>query len=601
MANLSELPYVNGTPSFTQLRVEWVHNGVLLTGATTQFGDDGVANRVGRQLLKNIETLEGNIVSVNDEVISLGTELEKIKEDLGEAGTTSIIESVNKNTGDLVTTNLRIDANVQRIDTIDNDLAIIKPTLGYATISAPISESVNRLKAEVGNRNDQDLDGNPSPGTEATGLIRRTNDINTQVVVNRNDITELKQTLDAANIPALIADADQFRTELGPTPAIGTPTVYSRFSNVEIESTRLNSEIVSIKDSLGPDPLGPIVSSQTTAISELDSSVDAINTSVAALRTDVDLNTNKITNINSAIAEIQTTVGDQNSGLVKSNSELRSTVGIDSVTPTSVIGRLNTLENSSTAHGSSLQDIEVILGSSTTGLQGDVAANKTAINGNSGATDPVEKVGLMTATKELNQAVSITNGVVNTLALRYPYALKKLSVLSDNLTKLDATKISSYLGTDALKSVKGTAGVASISQNVDFSSAIAAEVIHIDVSTFDYVNSTPIADFEADLRALLDLVITPTSTSRVLLSTGFKSTQVAGAVYPAANTAGHRMSDYVDVVKIVADDFSLPVLDTCDESGIIEKNNAAFVNATGLNIKGQERLNISIAGFIGTK
>lgn len=624
MTELKQLPYVDGTPDEGQRRIDWIKNGDLLEGSETKYGNGGNLNAAGVQIQKNIITLFENLEFLLSNQNEIYVDIDKINEILSDLNNVSLIETVNSHSKDISDINDEIEIFNESINLIKNDQDKLKETVGDeipGNGSNSILMDLFIIKTNIGNKFGFDINGQASPDNPASGLFLRIDDITTQVNTNKSDIGEIKDKLNSADLDGISKNIDGMRQELGQKPQTSN-TIYERLNGLEDAETEIKSDISEIKLSIGTGKIIDKVNKNSSDIVDINESIDGqggIKEDIATLNNVVFVSSTGLVSRMDAISKdvdgLKADVGNKDSGLVKSNTDIRALLGIDSVTADSVLGQLNSLDNDQTLLDNRLQDLEVSINTPTTGI-GDIArTNKSAIFGNSQSEDPVEKAGLMASTKAIRTGLAQTNQVLTSIIDRIPYTGLKFASISDgtytNIDEAIASRLNmTYFG----KSVKGQ-GISSLSQLNDFSDVITANVILVNVGTYDYgfnFNLGSIDDannsysgqpsFYNELYKLLDSIITPTSKSRVFITNGYRTTEFTDSVkYPNKNSLGKSLDDYSKAIEDVAKIFGVPVIDTNNELGISPKNSKVFLNSTGFTDEGSKRFLNLVSGSISSK
>ncbi|ADG60070.1 fibritin neck whisker [Acinetobacter phage Acj9] len=605
---LKELPFVDGLPGEGQARLAWIANGVLLTGTETKYGNEGVANRFGVQLQKNIVILSENISLLAGENAASNVEIEKIKEDLAALGESGVIDTINLHTSEIAAINEKNAAQDGILQVLGQSNDEILARLGD-TDDVPIHDSLEHLKNTVGNKANEDINGLPSPGTPSSGLISRLESATSQTVKNRDDISVINSRLDAADLSGMHIESSKVRHELGVSPPEGTPSIYTRLGTVETVSSANVASIAEIKLAIGPGSITTRVETNTSNISKLDTQINGASGVVDDL-IEID---QRVDTLSDGVAQVKLDVAtvaskaDINTLAIES---IKTEIGGASPAPTSILGRLSEHDTQLELNSSAIQEIQVVLGSSTTGLQGSVASHSKTLNGDSTAVDPVDKAGLILSTKALRTELTQTNSAINTIIARMPYTGKSFSSLSDGTFTSTDVQIVSKLNALQGKSVKSSAGISEIASHTDFAEAIKSDVILINVGPWDYGTDTTLGAIEdtsgttfyAELHKLLSLVVTPTSKSRVFITTGYKSTKFADHNrYPAADANGVKYEQFVTAIKEVSAKFAVPVINTDSESGIIPLNATLFLDETGFTADGITRFATLVSGTINSK
>ncbi|WJJ54810.1 fibritin [Acinetobacter phage AB1I1M-1] len=624
MTELKQLPYVDGIPDEGQRRIDWIKNGDLLEGSETKYGNGGNLNAAGVQIQKNIITLFENLEFLLSNQNEIYVDIDKINEILSDLNNVSLIETVNSHSKDIADINDEIEIFNESINLIKADQDRLKEIVGDeipGNGSNSILMDLFIIKTNIGNKFGFDINGQASPDNPASGLFLRIDDITTQVNTNKSDIGEIKDKLNSADLDGISKNIDGMRQELGQKPQTSN-TIYERLDDLEGAETEIKSDISEIKLSIGTGKIIDKVNKNSSDIVDINESIDGpggIKEDIATLNNVVFVSSTGLVSRMDAISKdvdgLKVDVGNKDSGLIKSNTDIRALLGIDSVTADSVLGQLNSLDNDQTLLDNRLQDIEVSINTPTTGI-GDIArTNKSAIFGNSQSEDPVEKAGLMASTKAIRTGLAQTNQVLTSIIDRIPYTGLKFASISDgtytNIDEAIASRLNmTYFG----KSVKGQ-GISSLSQLNDFSDVITANVILVNVGTYDYgfnFNLGSIDDannsysgqpsFYNELYKLLDSIITPTSKSRVFITNGYRTTEFTDSVkYPNKNSLGKSLNDYSKAIEDVAKIFGIPVIDTNNELGISPKNSKVFLNSTGFTDEGSKRFLNLVSGSISSK
>ncbi len=627
---LSQLPYIDGLPEVEgQQRLSWIKNGELLEGAESRFGHDGNLNKVGVQLQENIKYLAEHFDFINADFEVNNAKLAELIEMLGDAATSELIDLVNKHSDDINSINDLIVVLTHRIDNLDTTVGNLTSLVGaHKPESGPnnIFDDLLFIKTEIGNKQDFDINGQSLPGNQSTGLIYQVDTIGRQTSANEDAITLIIDELTDGNFTQIHKDLSQIRTELGPTPAGATITpVYTRLTALETGAASTDTDIAKIREDIGPGKLVDSVTANETAIELLDTQINSTNglaNTVNALSLEIsDPNTGltkKLNDTNAKVDGLTTTIGTSDAnGLQKEIKDLKVALGT-SETPSpagSALGRIILIEADQVSTFATVQDIQVILGTSTTGLQGEVDKHEKAIYGNPAGASPIEQAGLFAATNSiLNTQNSITPIVMQLLNAQI-YKDQTVSVLGDATTTVTSSNIIVDTGMRiGLNDVKATAGVATITSNSNYSSAITSNIIVINTGTYDYLFNTTlgtIADavdgyagtptFYSELYKLLSSVTSASPTNKVILTTGVRYYNAFGSstvTYPSLNANSNSAADFTKAIKDVGAIFALPVLDSNNLLGINQKNYTTFTTSAGLSTEGVTRARKVIANFI---
>lgn len=625
MTVLEKLPYVDGLPGDNQARISWILNGDLLNGSDERYGNDGNLNEAGVQIQRNVVTL-AELIDTNDIGLSeVKDEILSINEKLGELADIGVVDTLNSHSEEIATlkttTQEILDHNTAQdlvVEGITATIGVNPPENGSATIQ----DNLLNIKIKVGNEFGEDINGLPLPDNDRTGLIRKVHDVTTQVVTDKNRIDSLESTLTALNPVAIKSDVNQIRTELGNNPK--SSTVYDRLNSLETKDANIESTLNRIDINIGNHNVATELSDHETKLSSLDAELNTVSTGIKprldVVETQINAPTTgivaKLDDALNDVLDLQLIVGDTAStGLRKDIVDLNAQLG-DSVNPEegTIRAQIANLGAGQLSNASQIQDINVILGTSTTGLQGDSAKFGKSLYGDSAASDPVDVQGVVSTTKTLYGSLITTNEAVASLASNYNYANKSFSTISDVLVSgVQATIAPKLRVGTSIASTVGSAGVESINLSANLATSKTADVVLVNVGTYDYVENTPLGTisdaaeggtagtFYFELFKLIDSIVTATGTNRVILSNGIKTTQYGSTAYPAANTAGHKFEDYTLAIKEIAELFSLPVIDTANESGINIKNSPIFATSAGLTAEGKLRLTNLLSASINSK
>lgn len=625
MEILNQLPFVDGVPEDGQSRLTWIRNGEQLVGADKKYSNEGNANILSVQLQKNIVFLAENfdLLKVNQDLSA--ADIEKIKEILNDAGTEGLIELVNTNTEQIRLLNIAVEQLKLALEIQDQTIGDITALVGARTENSGsnnVFDDLLFIKTRIGNNAGETINGTPQAGLTASGIILKLDNVTRQAIKNTSDIEDIKTSITESDLPKIHKDLDGIRQELGIKPASGSNTIYVRLKTLEDEDTLINARIDELRSDIGPGKLVTKVNANTTKIASLDDDINgadgvveqtaSIKLAIEAPSTGIEARLNKVTTQSESTT---TLVGKTaNDGLRKSVADINTTLGVGT-TPlpaSSVLGRLDLIESEQSDQIAKVQEIEVVLGTSTTGLQGSVLKNTKAIDGDSSATDPVEKAGLMATSKATRNALNDLALVANAVVDKTPYKGKSLAILGDktsNITNKNVCDKSYILPYQA--QVTGLAGVASIMEDNNFSNAKMADLILINVGTYDYLFNTELGTID-DAKAghtgtptfyseLYDLLLSVAAgTTRVFITNGYRVVTFADTTvkYPAANASGKKLDDYSKAIEDVANMFSVPVLDTNKRLGINTNNSTQFIGATGFTKIGIERFSVVASNFI---
>lgn len=384
MIKLHKIPYVTNLPDDGQLKIIWIKNGELLVGASTKHGHEGVLNMAGVQIQENVEVLEVNIKNVAEVLDSTNDTVAKLEELIAITGNLDLVEQVKTNTADIKTlSDTQIEIKDQ-LDLTSSETDKVIEDLGSRTISSgtrTVFDDLVYVKSVVGQEKDHDINGNSTPGAESSGLTRKIEDVTKQTIKNTNELAIVSAIVESADLPELIANDAQIRKELGPTP-ITDVNIYLRLNGLETKCESSEESIVQISESIG---LGTRV-----VVNELDALAEQTTT------TDAELNT-PITGAIPRITTLELVVLDKDTGLVKQVDDIKDDIssiekkigtdgipkdiknlsefvgyGTEPAPKTSLAGKLETLTALQNDTAASVQDLQVELGNTNSGVIGDI-------------------------------------------------------------------------------------------------------------------------------------------------------------------------------------------------------------------------------------
>lgn len=386
MIALHKIPYVTNLPDDGQTKIIWIKNGELLEGASTSHGHDGVLNATGVQIQENVEVLEVNIKNVANSLNETNATVEKLEELIAIAGNLDLVEQVKTNTDDIKLVKTEQESLNETVETTSEEVNQVIQEIGSRSISSgtrTVFDDLVFIKSVVGQEPGQDINGNMSPGAEASGIIRKLGDTTKQVIINTDNIATLSESVESADLPKLVEDTVSFRKELGPVQPNTLP-MYTRLNTLETDSEKSKEEIEKISNSIGIDSRNIVEELDTLSANTdtLEKDLNTPTTGVKALLGNIEtvvldptsgLNV-KVDTIEDEIETINGKIGS--SGISKDISDISNFVGYGagSAPNTSLAGKLETLTALQNDTAASVQDIQVELGNANSGIKGDIKA-----------------------------------------------------------------------------------------------------------------------------------------------------------------------------------------------------------------------------------
>ena len=386
MIALHKIPYVTNLPDDGQTKIIWIKNGELLEGASTNHGHDGVLNATGVQIQENVEVLEVNIKNVANSLNETNATVEKLEELIAIAGNLDLVEQVKTNTNDIELIKTEQESLTETVETTSEEVNQVIQEIGARSISSgtrTVFDDLVFIKSVVGQEPGQDINGNMSPGAEASGIIRKLGDTTKQVITNTGNIAILSALVESTDLPNLVKDVVSFRKELGPVQPNTLP-MYTRLNTLETDSEKSKEEIEKISNSIGIDSrniveeLDTLSANTDTLEKDLNTPTTGVKARLGNIETVVldptsGLNV-KVDTIEDEIETINGKIGS--SGISKDISDISNFVGYGagSAPNTSLAGKLETLTALQNDTAASVQDIQVELGNANSGIKGDIKA-----------------------------------------------------------------------------------------------------------------------------------------------------------------------------------------------------------------------------------
>ena len=372
------LPFVDGLPvGPEQTRINWIKNGDFLEGAKTSLTNEGNLNAAGVQLQQNIVYLHGRMELEGTAFGSRLTHLEKI---VDESLSLDVVETLNRHTTEIGVLTATQEDHENKITQNRTDIDKHSEILGVP-LSPPVrnmTEDLQWVKTEMGNYPDEDINGNPDPDALPTGIKRHVLDNTAQSVQNRNDIANIQQTMNDADLGALKNNVEDLRDDVGTNTQ--NKTVFSQLDEhgvlLDVHTQAINKIKLDIGDGDGLT-IAERMGNQETAFTELKRIVQAPDTGlvdkVVDLQEQADTTDVKVQDHSVDIESLKTTVGDAESGLVKDMTDVKDKIGFGVNPPTdSLEYRFNALQALQNDTSVQLQDLQAELGTSSTGLTGEV-------------------------------------------------------------------------------------------------------------------------------------------------------------------------------------------------------------------------------------
>ncbi|AJT61136.1 hypothetical protein [Vibrio phage XZ1] len=312
---IEELRYVNGQPDPSQrpdqTRINWAKNGESINGASGDTTSDGVLNRAGVQIQENVlnshyntkaqqSAIEELVDTVNELTgggdANLGSRVSQNEFDIDvlEGQMTNVIDDIGvPSSVDVLATGLHKGIEDVEADIgVRNSLDIPNEVENNDTVR----KDLYFIKRRIGNDRNYDVNGNPSPSTNPTGmkyqiedLYNKTATINAEIGENAIPLSingrlyELEQN-------SQVGSVDQIRDELGETAdADPARPVYLRLDDAESSISDNASDIALLQQEVETPTTGLLdrVSANEVTIADNQSQIGAVTNLYIEVSTDI--------------------------------------------------------------------------------------------------------------------------------------------------------------------------------------------------------------------------------------------------------------------------------------------------------------------------
>ncbi|QQV89019.1 hypothetical protein [Providencia phage PSTRCR_121] len=411
---LKDIPFVDGVPAKGQESISWLVNKECLDGASKKGENTGNLNRAAVQIQKNVALTVKNVETVSEKLDETIGIVNTISEALNITEETDIVKTINE-TKDRVDIheihiqNAEDDIGVleRRVDKIETDVGT-KSVLDLNTRTA--FEDLYWLKTELGSYPGQNIQGIQEPGSLGSGMKKRIIDVSTQAAENLNRIRILESNWNDSDVGVISYDVQKLRAELGLETLQTEDSVYERILNLEDDSESTFEKIQEINTKIGhgniSEDVNKIKEDQNVIKTDI-SGPNGLKTRTLQLETKIGDSTTpvgleyKVNSLTTNLSSVEDIVGrDTSSGLRGSVAWIENQVGLeDSPTPGSVVDRINVLTDTTNDLSISVQSMNLEIGTSKTGIKGDVAKNTKALNGTKPTGTTVTEIGVIKASE----------------------------------------------------------------------------------------------------------------------------------------------------------------------------------------------------------
>lgn len=466
---LPKIPYVDGIPldKTMQTPINWIINGDSLFGAKEKLGNEGNLNTHVVQVQRNAVRLEMNDGYQVSKINEIVDQVNLISSNLDGIASQDVIKTLNKATSDI--TLIKVDLSVAKTDIAQHTLMIgsINSEIGeYDPIKDPkhrtVRDDIVFLKKEMGAYTGFDQNGDSDPTSDGSGMKYKIMQTAKAVSTHEGRIVKLEDDWANSEVGQLTQTVTDLRNEVGLRGMATADSLYVRLNKTSNRIDDMDAEIDAINTYVGRSGgntdaglvgrvidaekeigvLQVAISDPTTGLgyrtTQLENALGSNQEEPGSLRND-------IVKLKRSVVDISLVLGDSSDdGLRGDVTEALSDIGSDS-DPTSLKGRVLTIENASRDMMADIDDVKGVVGNSTSGL---VAANVTIgkdIYGDATSSDKFAKDGIK---KTLTDVVASLGGgtgdvyaLITALTARVTALEKTVADNSSNLVLLNRLQI----------------------------------------------------------------------------------------------------------------------------------------------------------------
>lgn len=424
---LPKIPFVDGAPlDDTQTPIKWIVNGDTLDAAKTKTSNEGVLNRSGVEIQQNAVRLEENTTLHNDKINEVIDQVNLISTNLGTIADEDIVTKIN---------DIEHDVEVLKVEMVAANANIASHTLQIADTNAeigpydPATDPKHRtirkdiifIKNEMGAYPGFNVNGDVDPSSTGSGMKYKIMTNAQAISIHEARITKIEDDWVLSDVGHLTQEVADLRSEMGSKGLATSQSVYIRLANLNTRIDNTNTEVAEINQYIGrasggtSDSLvarvGTLESNYTTLDNQINTSVTGIEPRLTVVETQIGTSTSPgsisydISSIKRDQMDMWMLIGESgDEGMRGEMAQVMTDIGTDSQ-PLSIKGRLLNQENITRDLRTRVQDVETVVGNSSSGL---VAASQMLgkeIYGDGVSTDHVEKVGIKRVTQDLYTAV----------------------------------------------------------------------------------------------------------------------------------------------------------------------------------------------------
>lgn len=526
---LPKIPFVDGVPSdTTQTPINWIINGETLDGAKTKVTNEGSLNRCGVLVQKNAVQLETNTITQTSKINEVIDQVNLISENLAAISDESVIDKLDKVVADVDV--LKVEMTAEQATSASHTLKIqdLEKEIGPWDASTDpkhrtIRKDIIFLKGELGAYPGFNEDGDVDPTSTGSGVKYKVMTNAQAISIHEGRITKLEDDWANSDVGHLTDEVTDLRNEMGPKHLATFESVYVRLNHIGDDITSTNTEISNINQYIGrtgSGGSGSIDSRMTAAEGDIDTLQTQMNDPVVGVLPRVILLENAVGNsqvpgsirydistMKRDISDLNMIVGESSDdGLRGEMAQVMTDIGTDSQ-PTSIKGRLLTVENTQRDDHQVLADVVAIVGNTSSGLVATNIAMGKVLYGDATSSDPFIKDGVQKTARDSKTAIGVNTSGSET------GIYKLISDLTARVAALEAggggTDVDARL--DALEQDKAS--------HQDVSDALVPYITEVEADAKYVAKPIPMV-FEQNISGRPDYTETDTITLSVVVSGG---------------------------------------------------------------------------------
>lgn len=526
---LPKIPFVDGVPSdTTQTPINWIINGETLDGAKTKVTNEGSLNRCGVLVQKNAVQLETNTITQTSKINEVIDQVNLISENLAAISDENVIDKLDKVVADVDV--LKVEMTAEQATSASHTLKIqdLDKEIGTWDASTDpkhrtIRKDIIFLKGELGAYPGFNEDGDVDPTSTGSGVKYKVMTNAQAISIHEGRITKLEDDWVNSDVGHLTDEVTDLRNEMGPKHLATFESVYVRLNHIGDDITSTNTEISNINQYIGrtgSGGSGSIDSRMTAAEGNIVTLQTQMNDPVVGVLPRVILLENAVGNsqvpgsirydistMKRDISDLNMIVGEtSDDGLRGEMAQVMTDIGTDSQ-PTSIKGRLLTVENTQRDDHQVLADVVSVVGNTSSGLVAANIAMGKVLYGDATSSDPFIKDGVQKTARESKAAIGVNTAGSET------GIYKLISDLTTRVAALEAggggTDVDARL--DALEQNKAS--------HDDVATALEPYITEVEADAKYVAKPIPLV-FDQNISGRTDYIETDTINMSVVVSGG---------------------------------------------------------------------------------